>query len=88
MLDAESHKESRIPHFRSTAKGKIGAAIEVKLCNSKARVKRIIDEISADVPAYRKRFHPILFIIYDMGFIRNEDTLRKTSRDKTPAQES
>jgi hypothetical protein len=69
---------------RSTAKGKIGAAIEVKLCNSKARVKRIIDEISADIPAYRKHFHPILFVIYDMGFIRNEDTLRKDIERQNP----
>ena len=47
-------------------------AIEVKLIKTAERVRRVIDEISADVAAYSKRYHHMLFLVYDIGHIRDE----------------
>lgn len=50
---------------------KISLAIEIKLCTSTDREKKIIDEINADIPAYRKKYENLVFVIYDLGFIRD-----------------
>lgn len=47
------------------------AVLEVKLCNSSQRSKEIVDEIGADINAYMTRFKHLVFLIYDLGFIRN-----------------
>lgn len=46
-------------------------AIEVKLVNSKADVKRSVQEISEDIAPYRKKFRDVIFVIYDLGFIED-----------------
>lgn len=46
-------------------------ALELKLCTSDSKVKEIIDEINADIPAYQTRYTYIIFVIYDLGFIRD-----------------
>ncbi len=46
-------------------------ALEVKLCNEPNREKTIIDEINADIPAYRTKYGNLLFVVYDMGIIRD-----------------
>ena len=51
---------------------RLGLALEVKLCNKEGKMKRIIDEINADIQAYGKAYNRILFLVYDIGFIRNE----------------
>ena len=51
---------------------RLGLALEIKLCNKEGKMKRIIDEINADIKAYEKRYDRILFLVYDIGFIRNE----------------
>jgi len=45
--------------------------LEVKLCNSGQKSKKIVDEIGADIAAYMTRFKHLVFVIYDLGFIRN-----------------
>jgi hypothetical protein len=35
-------------------------------------VREVIDEINADVAAYSKRYRSLLFIVYDLGHIRDE----------------
>lgn len=49
----------------------IGLAIDIKLCKEPGREKAIIAEINDDILAYRTKYGNILFIIYDVGQIRD-----------------
>ena len=51
---------------------KFGLAIEVKLSKDRSRSKILVDEINSDIMAYCKQYPSILFIVYDMGSIRDE----------------
>jgi REase_DpnII-MboI len=55
---------------------RIGLAVEVKLCKDKDREKVIIDEINADIPAYATKYERSLFVVYDLGVIRDEERFR------------
>lgn len=55
---------------------RLSLAIEVKLVKTAARVKEIVDEINADIAAYSKRYTSLMFIVYDLGYIRDEVELR------------
>jgi len=59
--------KSYIPDFTSD---RLSIAIDVKLCNSPADEKNIIDEINADIPAYKQRYQYLLFVVYDIAVIR------------------
>ena len=50
---------------------KLSLAIEVKLIKNKERVKQVVDEINADIPAYSKKYRQLLFLVYDLGWIRD-----------------
>jgi hypothetical protein len=50
---------------------RIGLAVEVKLCKDKDREKVMIDEINSDIVGYAGRYERIIFVIYDLGFIRD-----------------
>ena len=50
---------------------KLKLCIEVKLLKEGRRSK-MIEEISADITAYKKQYEQILFIVYDLGVIQNE----------------
>lgn len=51
---------------------KLGLAIEVKLSKDRSKSKIIVDEINADIMSYGKEYASILFIVYDLGSIRDE----------------
>lgn len=48
-------------------------ALEIKICNRVNREKEIIKEINDDIMAYKLEFSNLLFLIYDLGFIRDVD---------------
>jgi hypothetical protein len=48
-------------------------AIEIKLCNTRDREKDIVQEMNDDLLAYKTRFGNILFVVYDLGCIRDVD---------------
>jgi hypothetical protein len=50
---------------------KLDLAIEVKLSNRDSREKEIIAEINDDILAYKTKYGNILFVVYDLGFIRD-----------------
>jgi len=50
---------------------RIGLAVEVKLCKDKNREKEMIEEINSDIIGYGGRYDRCLFVIYDLGFIRD-----------------
>ena len=55
---------------------KFSLAIEVKFVKNAGRVREIIDEISADIASYAKKYRQLLFLIYDLGHIRDESEFR------------
>lgn len=50
---------------------RIGLAVEIKYCKDRDREGRLIDEINADIAGYAPRYERMLFIVYDLGFIRD-----------------
>lgn len=53
-------------------------ALEIKICNRSNREKEIISEINDDILAYQKRYKNIVFLIYDIGKIRDIDKFKKS----------
>lgn len=51
-------------------------ALEVKLLKESARIGSLIDQINADIRSYSKSYPYILFLIYDLGAIRDENEFR------------
>lgn len=51
---------------------KLRMCIEVKLLNDASKKSKVIEEINADIPAYLKNYESILFVVYDIGIIRDE----------------
>lgn len=50
---------------------KYNLAIEIKLLKDPKARSRIIEEISADITAYRKEYANQIFVVYDLGCIQN-----------------
>lgn len=48
-------------------------AIEIKLCNRVGREKEIIAEINDDILAYKQKYGNVIFVVYDVGLIRDID---------------
>lgn len=55
---------------------KMSLCIEVKLLRE-GRKSSLIEEISADITAYKKQYSRLLFIVYDLGVIQNEVEFRR-----------
>ncbi len=53
-----------------------GMAIEVKLAKGGHGAPKIQEEISADIHGYRQRWPRVLFVIYDLGTIRDPEKIR------------
>jgi hypothetical protein len=56
---------------------KLNMALEVKLSKDKARSKDIVDEINADIRAYGMKYDSVLFVVYDLGSIRDEAEFKR-----------
>lgn len=54
----------------------LSLAIEVKFIKVPGRVREAIDEINADILAYSKAYRQLLFLVYDLGHIRDEVEFR------------
>jgi len=65
---------------------KLSLAVEVKLAKTETKAKAIVDEINADIQSYGRKYERLLFIVYDLGTIR--DTLEFTrGLEVTPGTE-
>lgn len=51
---------------------KLGLALEVKLSKTTTKSKAIVDEINADIMSYSKEYRAVIFLVYDIGSIRDE----------------
>ncbi len=50
---------------------RLDLAIEIKICNRDGREKAIIAEINDDILAYKTKYGNIIFVVYDISFIRD-----------------
>lgn len=55
----------------------IATILEFKFCDKKGREKEIIAEINDDILAYKTKYPNIIFIVYDMGFVRDVDKFKE-----------
>ncbi len=55
----------------------LGLALEVKLAKTTAKSREIVDEINADIQAYGKWYRSILFVVDDLGSIRDESEFKR-----------
>jgi len=55
---------------------KIDTVVEIKFCNNQDREKSIISEINDDIAAYKSKYRNIIFVVYDLGYIRDIDRLK------------
>lgn len=55
---------------------RLNLALEVKLCKDSKRISSLIDEINADIQAYSKKYEKLLFMVYDVGCIRDENEFK------------
>lgn len=80
IFRARSHpyrrEKIRIPYSSKTfvpdfTFDSLSLVVEVKLCNREDREKAIIDEVNADILAYQTKYKTLIFVVYDLGFIRD-----------------
>ncbi len=55
---------------------KMSLCIEVKLIRE-GKKSRVIEEISADITAYKKEYPRQLYVVYDLGTIQNESEFKR-----------
>ncbi len=55
--------------------------LEVKLSDSTAKLRAIVDEVNADIRAYATRYDRQLYVIYDLGTIRDEEEFKRGLED-------
>lgn len=63
---------------------RIDTVVEGKLSNSSKREKEIIHEINDDILAYRTKYSNLIFVIYDLGFIRDQDLFKGSIEQNHP----
>lgn len=56
----------------------LSMAIEIKICNRDGKEKEIISEINDDILAYNSKYKNSLFVIYDIGQIRDVEQFKSS----------
>jgi len=64
----EYSSKTYVPDFTMP---QLDLAIEIKLCAGEGREKEIIAEINDDILAYQTRYGNLIFVVYDVGQIRD-----------------
>ena len=57
---------------------KLDTVLEIKFCKTERRLKEIISEINDDIAAYKTKYTNLIFVIYDIGVIRDQDEFRNS----------
>jgi hypothetical protein len=50
----------------------LNLCLEVKLARSPDKVRSVVDEVNADIRAYSRQYERQVYVVYDLGFIRDE----------------
>lgn len=83
-LDKDFLREKmRIPYSSKThvpdfVFPKISTIVEGKFCDDIDREKEIIAEINDDILAYKTEYANLIFVIYDLGVIRDQDQFKES----------
>lgn len=56
---------------------KINTVLEIKFCDKQEREKLIISEINDDIVAYKTKYPNLIFVVYDLGYIRDIDRFKE-----------
>ena len=56
----------------------LNMAIDIKICNRERREKEIISEINDDILAYNTKYKNVMFVIYDIGQIRDVELFKSS----------
>lgn len=56
----------------------IDTIVETKFCDKEGKDKQIISQINDDIVAYKTRYPNLIFVIYDVGIIRNVDRFKNS----------
>jgi len=51
----------------------LNLTVEVKLCGHEQRIKELPEEINDDILAYKTKYKNLIFVVYDLGFIRDAE---------------
>ena len=62
---------------------KLSCALEVKLIKQTSRLGNVVDEMSADILSYTNVYKRVLFLIYDLGQIRDEVEFRRDLENRS-----
>ena len=73
-----SIKES-VPDF---ILAKLNLALEVKLVKDKTKAKAVVDEINSDIRTYSLKYSRQMYVVYDLGAIRDEDEFKSGLENK------
>jgi REase_DpnII-MboI len=65
--------KSSVPDFTFS---ELNTVVEVKLCKTKDSEKDIISQINDDILTYKKKYSNIIFVVYDLGIIRNQEKFK------------
>ena len=57
--------------------------MEFKICKEAEREKKIISEINDDIPAYKTKYGNLLFVVYDLGCIRDVEKFVRPFEEKS-----
>lgn len=71
----EYSSKTYIPDFTFNM---LNIVLEVKFCKTKRRIAGIISEINDDIVAYKTKYTNLIFVIYDVGMIRDQDAFRNS----------
>ncbi len=55
--------------------------LEVKLAKSPDKLRAIVDEINADIRAYGTQYERQLYVVYDLGTVRDEAEFKRGLED-------
>jgi len=61
---------------------RIDLAVEVKFCDKAKKEKDIIAEINDDILAYKTKYGNVVFVVYDVGIIRDVERFSKNFEDQ------
>ena len=51
---------------------KMAMALEIKVSKTNTHLRKIVDEINSDIRTYAKKYAFLIFLVYDLGCIRDE----------------
>jgi hypothetical protein len=68
--EAETFPFSSKGHRPDFTVPRLSLAIELKLVGREGREREVVGEIAEDIIPYQKRYSNIIFVVYDLGFIR------------------